>query len=90
MSERAQSRQTRLLIAALPAGCKVTSRQLERWRQKGLIPETSVERLGSEGTISSYPEGTPAQVVELVGILKKDRKLNHALLRLFFRQVPGK
>ena len=86
MNERVLSRADAALIAALPEDCRATSRQLERWRQKGLIPDTTVERLGSGGTISHYPEGTAAQVVELVGILKDDRKLDHALLRLFLRR----
>lgn len=73
------------LVSALPTSCNVTPRQLERWRQKGLIPEAELERLGAPGTISSYPDWVVEQVVELVGILKKDRRLDHALLRLFMR-----
>lgn len=83
MAERALTRADAALLVDIPASMGVTARKLERWRQAGLMPETLVLSPGSVET--AYPEGTAAQVAELVGILKQDRRLDRALLRLFMR-----
>src|SRR5262249_20885309 len=63
-------------------------RQLERWRQKGAIPETDREWGGGGGSDSAYPDGTADQVIELVGLLDRYRDLDTAILCLFARGQP--
>lgn len=75
-----------LALIAAAAGCevRVTVRQLQDWRQDGLIPSPTVRHLGrGRGTASSYPEGTVAQVVAAARALDADRNRDRAVLRIF-------
>lgn len=65
-------------------GEEVTSTQLERWRQAGLILRTDRRGLG-RGSVSCYPNGTAAQAVTVARLLKSkgNRSLAGAVLPLF-------
>jgi hypothetical protein len=88
MRRDALTRADQELIGSLPVGVQVTARQLERWYQAGLIPKPEARWGEVRGSISRYPAGTAEQVTELVAILKKGRRLDHAMLRLFMRRYP--
>jgi hypothetical protein len=77
------------LIAELAAlGVQVTPRQLERWRQHGLIATVRHGCGRGSGSQSHYPDGTVALVTELVALLSRRRSLNDAVLVLFRRGRP--
>src|SRR6266571_4730622 len=86
------SRADEALIAEIlsKGGPAVSPRQLERWRQRGAIPEHPRPGLGKgKGSESEdYPEGTAEQVVELVDLLDRHRSLPKAILILFCRGWP--
>lgn len=78
-----------LIAGVAGSGIKVTTRQLQDWRQAGLIPSPSVRHLGrGRGTVSSYPKGTVPQVVAVARVLASDRSLDRAVLRLFASGHP--
>jgi hypothetical protein len=77
------------LIAELAAlGIQVTPRQLERWRQHGLIATVRHGCGRGSGSQSHYPDGTVALVTELVALLSRRRNFNDAVLVLFRRGHP--
>jgi hypothetical protein len=89
MRRDAVTRADQTLIDSLPRDLEVTPRKLERWRQRGLVPETAKMRGDVRGSASSYPPGSVDQVAELARMLKnEDDDLDHALLRLFMRCYP--
>lgn len=91
MSRDRNTTAARELIAALPPDLKVTPRKLERWRQRGLIPETNPQWGDVRGSTSSYPPGTVEQVAVVARMLRdEDDDLDHALLRLLMRHRPVK
>ncbi len=75
-----------IIYAAEEAGFSVSIHQLKRWRDSGLIASPSIIGLGrGKGTKSFYPKGTIEQVVALCQILQQDRRLDLALVALFFQ-----
>src|SRR5215470_20045408 len=54
----------------------VTERQITRWHFEGLIPKPKQRRLGrGRGTETVYPIGTAKQLLALVNIRSKKRRL---------------
>lgn len=86
MSKRLQSTADTDLIKSLslPPGM-VTPYRLERWRQRGFIPDTVQKGLGQgKGSVSAYPDGTADTVAALVQLLRERRRLDElTLFRLF-------
>jgi hypothetical protein len=86
---RITSQADRRLIAELAAvGVEVGPRQLERWRQHGLLATVRHGRGRGRGSQSCYPDGTVDLVTELVELLARRRSLNDAVLVLFRRGRP--
>jgi hypothetical protein len=83
---RVTSKADRLLAAELTAvGLTVTPRQLERWRQHGLIATVRHGSGRGSGSRSNYAEGTVELVLELVALFARRRSLDDAVLVLFGR-----
>jgi hypothetical protein len=78
-----------LLLAELELlGLLASARQLERWRQYGIV-ETERRSLGrGRGSRSRYRSGSAALLAELIRELSKQRQLDAAVLTLFERGQP--
>lgn len=86
---RVTSNADRCLIAELSAlGVEGTPRQLERWRQHGLIGTIRHGGGRGNGSRSNYPDGTVDLIIELVALLARRRSLDDAVLVLFRRGRP--
>jgi len=58
-----------LIELANTNGYEVSAAQLQRWRQRGLLPRPQQEHLGKgRGTRTVYPEGTGQQLLALCAI----------------------
>lgn len=74
-----------LLAAAQAAGFPLTDTQLARWHRAGLLPRPQQVSLGrGRGTVTSYPEGTTAQLLALCQIRQSDRSLARIGFRLWW------
>jgi hypothetical protein len=87
MAKRVVSKSDAELVGALrKRGVTVNARQLERYRQAGLLLEQRHEHPGrGQGTISYLQVGAVERVVEVREILTKHRDLRDALFVLFMR-----
>jgi DNA-binding transcriptional MerR regulator len=62
----------------------ITSRQLERWRDAGLIPRPQPAPLPGGGTVSRYPPGTAVQARRIQELQRGlPRSLNEVLVALW-------
>lgn len=64
-------------------GVTVTPRQLERWREAGIIWTRRWRGEGRGGSRSEYPVGTADQVMVLLDLLAESKSLDVAVLSLF-------
>jgi hypothetical protein len=63
-----------------------TERQITRWHAEGIIPKPRQRSLGrGRGTETVYPIGTAKQLLELVRIRSKNRRLSHIAWRLWWQ-----
>lgn len=68
-------------------GVAVSPRQLERWRQAGVLGGPTVTHLGrGKGTSSAYPHSAAQRCVEIASLKAEHRNLRDVLLVLFFRR----
>jgi hypothetical protein len=67
-------------------GLVVRPRQLERWRQAGMLCRPTVTHLGrGRGTSSAYPYCAAERCIEITGLMAEHRNLRDVLLVLFLR-----
>jgi len=65
-----------LIAAAEAAGAgAVTKDQLTRWHRAGLLPRPRQVSRGRAGSVVFYPPGTSAQLLDLLGLKTRNRKL---------------
>jgi len=80
---------TQVITAARRAGYTLTARQLERWRQHGLIPGSQVQHLGrGQGSRSSYDKAAVAQIIEAARRVSALDSLAETALCLFAEGFP--
>jgi hypothetical protein len=73
-----------LIDGAAQHGARVTSKQIDRWRLDGVLPKAAPHGRGKgRGVARVSPEATLRQLVALVSILRQNRSLDHAALRLW-------
>lgn len=81
-----------LMRIAREHGFRVTEHQLERWRGAGLLPRPQ-ERPGQgygRGRVGIYPAGTEKQLLALLDLRKRDRRLEKIGWGLFQQGFPLK
>jgi hypothetical protein len=85
---RRTSRADEKLIAALARRrIRVTPRQLERWRQAGILQPPMRHGLGrGPGSASSYPDAAIEQAAVLAGLVRRGQPLGDVALVLFARR----
>ena len=68
---------------------QATERQLERWRKNDLIPRPRLHSLGrGKGVRSDYPPGTCEQLVALLELHRRERRLNRLRFALWRQGFP--
>jgi hypothetical protein len=78
-----------LIARARQLGVSVTSKQIDRWRLDGVLPKTAPQGRGKgRGVARVTPEATLEQMVALDSILRQNRSLDHAALRLWLGGFP--
>jgi len=78
-----------LAATAQREGERVSARQLESWRQAGLVPRPTVQHLGrGRGSSSRYPADAPARVAAAARAVRAHRRLHVAALALFGQGQP--
>jgi DNA-binding transcriptional MerR regulator len=75
-----------LAADASALGVPVSARQIERWRQLGLIPKPQQRALGrGRGSVSAYPGYVAAQAAEIARLLRTRNRLDDVAMLLFCR-----
>src|SRR5438034_7454182 len=75
-----------LITLAAASGFRVTKTQLARWHRAGLLARP-VRRQGlgrGKGTVSIYPPGTGKQLLSLVAIHSRERRLPFVAWKLWW------
>lgn len=79
-------RQSELIAIAQENGYSISETQLARWHRYGLLPSPRQKSLGrGRGTTSLYPFSTKAQLLALLEIHERERRLAHVGWQLWWR-----
>jgi len=73
-----------LAAAATRCGIQVSPREIERWRQRQLVPQPERTYPG-HGSLAIYPDGAAKQVAEVAKLLDSGWKLDDVAVGLFVR-----
>lgn len=84
MAARYSKAVVRLAADASTPDLPVSPREVERWRQKGLVPQPQ-RTFGGGGSESVYPEWAARQVAEIAGLLQAGWRLDEVAVPLFLR-----